>query len=66
MFTKWLNCSLRALRESPRKRKEEVQTWLSAAITYQQTCKDAVEAEAPANVFLVEISRKMDYLGLSF
>ncbi|CAI9766613.1 unnamed protein product [Fraxinus pennsylvanica] len=63
MSIKWLNCSLVALRESPRKRKEEVQTWLSAAITFQQTCKDAVEAQAPSNVFLAEISRKMDYLS---
>ncbi|KAL2533320.1 putative pectinesterase/pectinesterase inhibitor 54 [Abeliophyllum distichum] len=63
MSMKWLNCALEELKESPRKSKEDIQTWLSAVITFQQACKDTVTAQAPSNVFLAEISKKMDYLS---
>ncbi|KAL3535468.1 hypothetical protein ACH5RR_003929 [Cinchona calisaya] len=58
-----LNQALIALKESPRKNKHDIQTWLSAALTYQQTCKDIADAYAISNSFMHEISKKMDYLS---
>ncbi|OAY54065.1 pectinesterase [Manihot esculenta] len=54
---KQLDRSLSALKESPRKNKNDIQTWLSAALTFQQSCKDST-----AGVGNSQISRKMDYL----
>ncbi|CAI9783421.1 unnamed protein product [Fraxinus pennsylvanica] len=63
MSLKRLNQAFDAIKESPRKHKHDIQTWLSAALTYQQTCKDEAEAHAPTNAFMAEISKKMDLLS---
>ncbi|CAA2974593.1 pectinesterase-like [Olea europaea var. sylvestris] len=63
MSLKRLNQALDALKDSPRKHKSDIQTWLSAALTFQQTCKDEAETHAPSNVFMADISKKMDYLS---
>ncbi|KAF2285112.1 hypothetical protein GH714_037933 [Hevea brasiliensis] len=58
MSLKQLDRSLLALKESPRKNKNDIQTWLSAALTFQQACKDST-----AGVLNSKISSKMDYLS---
>ncbi|KAI5320001.1 PREDICTED: pectinesterase [Prunus dulcis] len=40
MSLKRLDQSLLALKQSPRKNKHDIQAWLSAALTFQDTCKD--------------------------
>ncbi|KAL2503383.1 putative pectinesterase/pectinesterase inhibitor 54 [Forsythia ovata] len=63
MSVKRLNQALNALKKSPRKHKQDIQTWLSAVLTFQQTCKDEAEAHAPSNIFMAEITKKMDHLS---
>ncbi|KAK6147552.1 hypothetical protein DH2020_018464 [Rehmannia glutinosa] len=63
MSRKRLNQALEALHKSPENHKMDIQTWLSAALTFQQTCKDSVENQAPSNVYAAEIYKKMDYLS---
>ncbi|KAJ9687825.1 hypothetical protein PVL29_013862 [Vitis rotundifolia] len=64
MSLKQLNQSLLALKESARKNKHDIQTWLSAALTFQQTCKDlAVEMTRYFGTSMVQISSKMDHLS---
>lgn len=70
-----LNKSLLALKQSPRKNKENIQTWLSAALTFQQACKDSVDGLLGSGKLTVdrlhdsgkltagEISSGMDYLS---
>ncbi|KAK0571795.1 hypothetical protein LWI29_021703 [Acer saccharum] len=60
MSLKRLDQSQLALKESPTKNKHDIQTWLSAALTFQQTCKDSVETTLGLDH---EISQKMDYLS---
>ncbi|KAJ6699075.1 PECTINESTERASE [Salix purpurea] len=43
MSLKRLDQSLLALKDSPRKNKHDIQTWLSAALTFQQACKDSTD-----------------------
>lgn len=63
MAVKKLNQALAATKQSPTKSKEDIQTWLSAALTYQETCKDIANVHATSNSFMQEISKKMDYLS---
>ncbi|XP_022852279.1 pectinesterase-like [Olea europaea var. sylvestris] len=63
MSLKRLNQAFDAIKESPRKHKHDIQTWLSAALTFQQSCKDEAKAHAPTNVFMAEISKKMELLS---
>lgn len=58
-----LNQALDALRSSPEKCKQDIQTWLSAAITFQQACKDSVRNHVSSNSHMGEIYQKMDYLS---
>ncbi|KAF8393699.1 hypothetical protein HHK36_021946 [Tetracentron sinense] len=60
MSLKWLNRSVSALKDSPRKNKHDIQTWLSAVMTFQQTCKDSVKG-LPG--YLSVISDEMDNLS---
>ncbi|KAI4344667.1 hypothetical protein L6164_011866 [Bauhinia variegata] len=64
MSLKRLDQALKALK-SPRRNKHDIQTWLSASLTFQQTCKDYAEADNPKLLggFLGRISKKMDYLS---
>ncbi|KAK4483716.1 hypothetical protein RD792_010918 [Penstemon davidsonii] len=63
MSLKRLNQALDALQKSPKKHKSDIQTWLSAALTFQQTCKDTVKNHVLSNAFMNEIDKKMDYLS---
>ncbi|KAM7513489.1 hypothetical protein LguiA_003072 [Lonicera macranthoides] len=63
MSQKQLNQALSALRESPRKHKHDIQTWLSAALTFQQTCRDVADIHATSNELMSQTSQKMDYLS---
>ncbi|EEF46198.1 pectinesterase [Ricinus communis] len=64
MSLKLLDKSLLALKQSPEKNKNDIQTWLSAALTYQQACKDSVDSLGlPTGGLTSQISRKMDYLS---
>ncbi|KAK1549715.1 hypothetical protein Q3G72_006639 [Acer saccharum] len=60
MSLKRLDQTQLALKESPTKNKHDIQTWLSAALTFQQTCKDSVETTLGLDH---KISQKMDYLS---
>ncbi|KAK4853954.1 hypothetical protein QYF36_016859 [Acer negundo] len=59
MSLKRLDQSQLALKESPTKNKHDIQTWLTAALTFQQTCKDSVETTLGLDH---KISQKMDSL----
>ncbi|XP_073157189.1 probable pectinesterase/pectinesterase inhibitor 54 [Henckelia pumila] len=63
MALRRLNQAKEAIQRSPEKYKEDIQTWLSAALTFLQTCKDTVEDHVLSNVALSEIYKKMDYLS---
>ncbi|XP_051131115.1 pectinesterase-like [Andrographis paniculata] len=63
MSVRRLNQALEALRRSPEKYKSDIQTFLSAAITFHETCKDSVKDHIASNVHLGEIYRKMDFLS---
>ncbi|KAL5850740.1 hypothetical protein ACOSQ4_008753 [Xanthoceras sorbifolium] len=63
MSLKRLDQSLLALKESPTKNKHDIQTWLSAALTFQQTCKDSVESLGLSGDLMNKISQKMEYLS---
>ncbi|XP_041009608.1 probable pectinesterase/pectinesterase inhibitor 54 isoform X2 [Juglans microcarpa x Juglans regia] len=58
-----LDQSLLALKQSPKKNKRDIQTWLSAALTFQQACKDTADSLSVSEEFIVQLSKKMDYLS---
>lgn len=62
---KRLEQSREALRE-PGKNKADVQTWLSAAMTLQDSCKDSARGVGPLSLSgdaAARLSQKMDYLA---
>ncbi|KZV26824.1 plant invertase/pectin methylesterase inhibitor superfamily [Dorcoceras hygrometricum] len=63
MSLKRLNQALEALQISPKRHKPDIQTWISAAITYQQSCKDDINGHTESNPLMEKISRKIDYLS---
>ncbi|XP_031269190.1 pectinesterase [Pistacia vera] len=63
MSRKRLEKSLLAMKESPKKNKCDIQTWLSAALTFQQTCKESVEGLKLSGELNEKISQKMEYLS---
>ncbi|KAA8534725.1 hypothetical protein F0562_029833 [Nyssa sinensis] len=63
MSLKRLNQALSALKESPRKNKHDIQTWLSAALTFLETCKDSADAQGLSGELMGVVSQKMDYLS---
>ncbi|CAK7352276.1 unnamed protein product [Dovyalis caffra] len=63
MSLKQLEQSLLALKDSPRKNKHDIQTWLSAALTFQQACKDSTESLGLSGEHMPDISSKMDSLS---
>ncbi|PON66077.1 Pectinesterase inhibitor domain containing protein [Parasponia andersonii] len=61
---KRLQESLTALQKSATKNKEDVQTWLSAALTFQEACKDYANGRGGIpNDVVSQISKKMAYLS---
>ncbi|XVF48817.1 hypothetical protein PTKIN_Ptkin03bG0218900 [Pterospermum kingtungense] len=61
MSLKRLDQTLLALKN---KNKHDIQTWISAAMTYQQACKDSVDGHSFSNSDLMrQISMKMGYLS---
>ncbi|XP_058108685.1 pectinesterase-like [Magnolia sinica] len=56
-----LNQSISALKDSTPKNKQDIQTWLSAVMTFQQACKDSVNGLS--DDFSRQISGKMDHLS---
>ncbi|KAF8032632.1 hypothetical protein BT93_D1528 [Corymbia citriodora subsp. variegata] len=63
---KRLEQSLEALVRAPGKNKEDVQTWLSAALTLQESCKDSARGIGPrvlSSDAEARLSQKMDYLA---
>ncbi|KAK8523279.1 hypothetical protein V6N13_113228 [Hibiscus sabdariffa] len=64
MSLKRLDQSLLALQNSRNENKHDIQTWMSAALTYQQACKDSADSHSVSNSDpMGQISRKMDYLS---
>ncbi|CAJ1975706.1 unnamed protein product [Sphenostylis stenocarpa] len=61
MSLKRLDQTLRALK-SPRRNNNDIQTWLSASLTFQQSCKDYAHAHS-ADDLMQMMSKKMDYLS---
>ncbi|KAG9158808.1 hypothetical protein Leryth_013701 [Lithospermum erythrorhizon] len=54
-----------ALKQSPKKKKQDILTWLSAALTFQETCKEdaeAGEARPDSNFMSSSTSEKMNRL----
>lgn len=64
MSLKRLDQSLRALK-SPTRNNNDIQTWLSASITFQQTCKDYADAHTTTSAggLMQRMSDKMHYLS---
>ncbi|XLS86044.1 hypothetical protein HN51_036210 [Arachis hypogaea] len=65
MSMKRLDQSMKAL-SKPTRNKEDIQTWLSASLTFQQTCNDFVRSQTSsgaATAVVDTISKKMDYLS---
>ncbi|CAH9077071.1 unnamed protein product [Cuscuta europaea] len=46
MSRKRLNQAMAALKELPEKQKQDIQTWLSAVVTFQLACKDSADTSA--------------------
>ncbi|XP_075658924.1 putative pectinesterase/pectinesterase inhibitor 54 [Castanea sativa] len=67
MSLKWLEQSMLAIKDSAEKNKHDIQTWLSAALIFQQACKDSADSlslsEEYFNIVQNQISKKMDYLS---
>lgn len=61
MALKRIDQSMSALKDSPRRRKHDIQTWLSAVMTFQSSCRDILEGQSD-EVFDM-ISRKMGDLS---
>ncbi|CAA7401166.1 unnamed protein product [Spirodela intermedia] len=62
MSIRRLNQSLKALEVAPVKDKQNIQTWLSAVITFQESCKDSV-SELPSGLSK-EMTSKMEHLAV--
>ncbi|KAK7328655.1 hypothetical protein VNO77_22769 [Canavalia gladiata] len=65
MSLKRLDQSHRALK-SAKRNKNDIQTWLSASLTFQQSCKDHVAAHSSKlseDNLTERLSKKMDYLS---
>ncbi|KAL5698588.1 pectinesterase [Ranunculus cassubicifolius] len=58
MSLRRLDQSLLALKDSPSKSKEDIQTWLSAVMTFQSSCRDSLNG----NMGDFQV-RKMEYLS---
>ncbi|XP_039066340.1 pectinesterase [Hibiscus syriacus] len=65
MSLKRLDQSLLALQNSRNQNKHNIQTWMSAALTYQQACKDSADTHTLLSNrdLMGQIARKMDYLS---
>ena len=66
MSLKLLEQSMLALKDSPVKNKADIQSWLSAAMTFQQACKHSADSLSLSGVYSMvqnQISMKMDYLS---
>ena len=66
MSLKLLDQSMLALKDSPVKNKADIQSWLSAAMTFQQACKHSADSLSLSGVYSMvqnQISMKMDYLS---
>lgn len=61
---KRLNQSVKALQKSPNLYKQDIQTWLSAVLTFQQGCLDELSKvhSDQNNLVGYQISQKMNYL----
>ncbi|CAM8939919.1 unnamed protein product [Rhodiola kirilowii] len=64
MSLRRLNQTAIALKKSPERYKRDIQTWLSAVLTFQQGCKDAIIRLNPSSDSLIanQITDKMDHL----
>ncbi|RDX74402.1 putative pectinesterase/pectinesterase inhibitor 54, partial [Mucuna pruriens] len=65
MSVKRLDQSLAEMK-SPQRNNNDIQTWLSASLTFQQSCKDYVHAHTSilsADDLMQRMSNKMDYLS---
>uniref|UniRef100_A0A7N0TY59 Pectinesterase n=1 Tax=Kalanchoe fedtschenkoi TaxID=63787 RepID=A0A7N0TY59_KALFE len=64
MSLRLLNQSLSALQKSPTRHKPDIQTWLSAVLTYQDNCKDwAASAGDHLLIQKQTITARMDHLS---
>lgn len=65
MSLKRLDQSLIALKKSPSKNKQDIQAWLSATLTFQETCKDYAADHGlsltSSESVRVDLSKRIDY-----
>lgn len=63
MSLKRLNKAMELLQKSQKKHKSDIQTWLSAALTFQETCKDSIKEHVASDAYTAEVYKKMDHLS---
>lgn len=63
MSLKRLNDAMELHQKSPAKHKSDIQTWLSAALTFQETCKDSIKEHVASDAYTAEVYKKMDHLS---
>ncbi|KAG6387568.1 hypothetical protein SASPL_152760 [Salvia splendens] len=63
MSLKRLNQAMEAIKKSPKTEKSDIQTWLSAALTFQETCRDEIKDHATTDSYTAEIYNKIDHLS---
>lgn len=63
MSLKRLNQAMEVVQKSPKKHKADIQTWLSAALTFQEACRDVIEDHAASDAYAAKIYKKIDRLS---
>ncbi|XP_047968227.1 pectinesterase-like [Salvia hispanica] len=57
-----LNQAMELIKKSPKTHKSDIQTWLSAALTFQETCRDAIQ-DGHSQAQAAEMYNKIDHLS---
>ncbi|KAL1566823.1 pectinesterase [Salvia divinorum] len=63
MSLKRLSQAMEVIQKSPKTHKSDIQTWLSAALTFQETCRDTIKDHVTADSYTAEIYKKIDHLS---
>ncbi|XP_057806588.1 pectinesterase-like [Salvia miltiorrhiza] len=63
MSVKRLKQAMELVQKSPKKHKADIQTWLSAALTFQEACRDTIEEHVAADAHAAEIYKRIDHLS---
>lgn len=63
MSLKRLNQAMEVLQKPHNKYKSDIQTWLSAALTFQETCKDSIQDHVASDAYTAEVYKKVNHLS---